>query len=221
MSDPKQELRLHEIPGPPLYKLVDEEGADAFMEAEVGDEPATVGVLFENESLARELSEDAEEHGMDALSGLDPRPLPDWGSVGVFASAGEDYVLVVSEKGTGLFYAEDVAHHAAEADGGMRFPIYILADERGEAPLITVETDAGDVLVTALFTSTEKARAFREAAGHLDLPDGLGVIDDADGLVRHSRIAEEAGVEYAVFDPETGLTEAIPIEEMMRDTYER
>ena len=221
MSDPKQELRLHEIPGPPLYKLVDEEGVDTFVEAEVGDEHATVGVLFENESLARELSEGAEEHGMDVLSGLDPRPLPDWGAVGIFASAGEDYVLVVSENGTGLFYAEDVAYYAAEADGEMKFPIYILADERGTAPLITVETDPGEVLVTALFTSTEKARAFREAAGHLDLPDGLGVIDDADGLVRHSRIAEEAGAEYAVFDPETGLTEAIPIEEMMREPDER
>lgn len=221
MADPMRELSLEELPRPPLYKLVDGEGQDVFMEAEVGDEPATVGVLFESESLARELAEDAEEHGMDALSGLDPRSLPDWGAVGVFASAGEDHVLVVSEQGTGLFYAEDVAHYAAEAAGETKFPMYILADERGAAPLITVETDAGEVLVTALFTSTKKARAFRETARHLELPDGLGLIDDAGGLMRHARIAEEAGAEYAVFDPETGLTEAIPIEEMMREPYER
>ena len=221
MPDPQHELSLREICAPPLYKLVDEGGADVFVAAEVGGEPATVGVLFENEKLARELSEDAEEHGMDALSGLDPSPLAGWGAVGVFALAGGDYVLVVSEGGTGLFYAEDVAHHAAEAAEDMRFPVYILADEQGAAPLITVETDAGEVLVAPLFTSFEKARAFRETARHLDLPDGLGVIDDAGGLVRHSRIAKEAGAEYAVFDPETGLTEAIPIEEMMRDPHER
>lgn len=217
VSDPKQEMRLNEIPGPPLYKLVDEEGADVFTEAEVGGESATVGVLFESESLALELSEDAEEHGMEALSGLDPRALSNWGAVEVFATSGEDYVLVVSEGGTGLFYSEDVAYHAADADGETKFPVYILADEGGAAPLITVETDAGEVLVTALFTGPEKARGFREAAGHLDLPDGLGVIEDAEGLVRHARIAGEAGAEYAVFDPETGLTEAIPIQEMMRE----
>ena len=221
MSDPKQELRLDEILGPPLYKLVDEEGMDTFAEAEVGGELATVGVLFESEDLARELSEDAEEHGMEALSGLDPHPLPDWKAVETFAKAGEDYVLVVSEGGTGLFYAEDVAHHAADTGGETKFPVYILSDEQGAAPLITVETDAGEVLVTALFTGPEKARGFREAAGHLDLPDGLGVIDDAEGLARHARIAGEAGAEYAVFDPETGLTEAIPIEEIMREPYER
>ena len=221
MSDPTRELPLHELPGPPLYRLVDGEGRDVFAEAEVGGETAAVGVLFASEPLARELSEDAGEHGMDALSGLVPRPLPDWGAVELFASAGEDYVLVISENGTGLFYAEDVAGRAAEAAGETTFPVYLIAGEGGEAPLITVETDGGEILVTALFTSIEKAHAFREAARHLDLPDGLGMIDDAEGLARHARVAKEAGAEYAVLDPETGLTEAIPIEELVREPYER
>ncbi len=221
MADPTRELTLDELPRPPLYKLVDTEGRDVFAGVEAGGEPSTVGVLFGSEPLARELSEDAEEHGLDALSGLEPRILPDWGAVEIFASAGEDYVLVISERGTGFFHADDVTRHAAEAAGEMAFPIYIISDERGEAPLITVETDEGEVLVTALFTSAEKASAFREAAPHLDLPDGLGVIDDAGGLVRHARIAHEAGAGYAVFDPETGLAEAIPIEELMSEPYER
>ena len=217
MTDPTRELPLHELPAPPLHRLVDEEGREVFVEAEVGGEPATVGVLFGSEPLARELSEDAGEHGMDALAGLDPRPLPDWAAVELFASAGEGYVLVISENGTGLFHAADVAGHAAEAAGETTFPVYLLAREGGEAPLITVETDAGEILVTALFTGIEKAGAFREAAPHLDLPEGLGMIDDAEGLARHARIAKEAGAEYAVLDPETGLTEAIAIEELMRE----
>ena len=221
MADPTRDLPLEELPRPPLYKLVDAEGRDVFAEAEVGGEPATVGVLLENEALARELSADAEEHGMDALAGLEPTLLPDWRAVEVFASAGEDYVLVISEGGTGLFYAEDATRHAAEAAGEISFPVYLFSDERGEAPLLTVETDAGEVLVSALFTSLEKAQAFREAARHLGLPEGLGVIDDAAGLVRHARIAHEAGAQYAVFDPETGLSEAIPIQELMHEPNER
>ena len=221
MADPTHELALDDLPRPPFYTLVDGEGRDAFVEAEVGGEPATVGVLFGSEGLARELSADAEEHGLDPLSGLEPRILPDWGAVEAFASAGEDYVLVISEEGTGLFHADDVARRAAEPAGEITFPVYLISDERGEAPLITVETDGGEVLVTALFTSIEKASAFREAARHLDLPDGLGMVDDAGGLVRHARIAREAGAEYAVFDPETGLTEAIPIEELTYEPRER
>ena len=221
MADPTHELSLEELPLPPLYRLADEEGRDVFAEAEVGGETAAVGVLFESEGLARELSGDAEEHGLGALAGLEPRALPDWGAVEAFASAGEDYVLVISEKGTGLFHADDVARHAAEPAGEVTFPVYLLSDQRGEAPLITVETDGGEVLVTALFTSVEKARAFREAAPHLDLPDGVGVVDDAGGLVRHARIAREAGAQYAVFDPETGLSEAIPIEELTYEPHER
>ncbi len=221
MADPTRELALDDLPGPPLYKLVVEEGRDVFARVEVGGEPASVGVLFGSEGAARELSEDAGEHGLDALAGLEPSILPDWEAVEVFASAGEDYVLVVSEAGTGLFHADDVARRAAEAAGEIAFPVYLISDERGEVPLITVETDGGEVLVTALFTSTEKARAFREAARHLGLPDGLGVVDDAGGLVRHARIAREAGAQYAVFDPETGLADAIPIEELTYETRER
>ena len=221
MTDPTRELPLHELPSPPLHRLVDGDGRDVFPDAEVGGEPATVGVLFGSEGLARELSEDAEEHGLDALAGLRPRALPDWGTVEVFASAGVDYVLVISGEGTGLFHAEDVARHAAEAAGEIPFPLYLIATDGGEAPLITVETDGGEVLVTALFTGPDKARAFREAASHLDLPDGTGVIDDAGGLVRHARVAREAGAEYAVFDPESGLAEAIPIEELTYEPHER
>ena len=217
MADPTRDLPLEELPRPPLYKLVDGEGRDVFADAEVGGEPATVGVLLESEALARELSKDAEEHGMVALAGLEPKILPDRAAIEAFASAGEEYVLVISEKGTGLFHAADVARHAAEVAGEISFPVYLFSDGRGEAPLVTVETDGGEILVTALFTSIEKAGEFREAARHLELPDGLGVIDDAGGLVRHARIAREAGAQYAVFDPETGLTEAIPIEELMRE----
>ena len=46
MSDLTRELSLDELPRPPLYRLVDEEGRDVFQETEVGGAPATVGVLF-------------------------------------------------------------------------------------------------------------------------------------------------------------------------------
>jgi hypothetical protein len=49
----------------------------------------------------------------------------------------------------------------------------------------------------------------------LDLPDGLGKLDDEDGLRRHALVARQAGADYAVVDPEPGLTEAIPIEELI------
>lgn len=221
MPDPTRELRLEELPRPPLYALVDGAGRDAFAEAEVGGESATVGVLFGDEAIAREFAEDAGEHGLGVLAGLEPRTLPTWAEVETFASAGEDYVLVISGSGTGLFHAADVARRAVEAAGELAFPLYLIADERGEAPLITVETDGGEVLVAALFTSQESARSFREAAAHLGLPEGLGTIADAEGLARHARVAGEAGAEYAVFDPETGLTEAIPIEELMREPHQR
>ena len=79
MSDPTRELPLDGLPPPPLYRLVDDEGRDAFQETEVGGEPATVGVLFAGAELAREFAAEAPEHGMDALSGLEPRALQDWG----------------------------------------------------------------------------------------------------------------------------------------------
>jgi hypothetical protein len=98
----------------------------------------------------------------------------------------------------------------------MPLPLYLMSDERGEAPLISVETGAEEVLVAALFSSPEKARAFREKAAHLDLPESTGSIEDRDGLRRHALVARQAGADYAVIDPESGLTEAIPIEELIR-----
>jgi hypothetical protein len=216
VSDPARELSLDELPRPPLYRLVDEEGRDVFQETEVGGEPASVGILFAGPELAREFAAGASEHGMGALSGLEPRELGDWGAVEVFASAGEDYVLVVSRGGTGLFHAGDVALRVAERAGEIPLPLYLVSDERGEAPLISVETDEGEVLVAALFSTPEKARVFKERAAHLDLPDSLGTIDDADGLRRHALVAQQAGADYAVIDPESGITEAIPMEELIR-----
>jgi hypothetical protein len=216
MSDPAHELSLEELPRPPLYRLVDEEGRDVFQETEVGGEPATVGVLFADPELAREFAAGALEHGMEALSGLEPRELGDWRTMEVFASAGEDYVLVISHGGTGLFHAGDVALRAAERAAEIPLSLYLISDERGEAPLLSVETDEGEVLVAALFSTPEKARAFKERAAHLDLPDSLGTIDDADGLRRHALVAQQAGADYAVIDPESGYTEAIPLEELIR-----
>ncbi len=216
MNGPARELALDELPRPPLYRLVDEEGRDVFQETEIGGEPAIVGVLFAGPELAREFAVGASEHGMEALSGLEPRELRNWGAVEVFASAGEDYVLVVSRGGTGLFHAGDVALRAAERAGEIPLPLYLVSDERGEAPLISVETDEGEVRVAALFSTPEKARVFKERAAHLDLPDSLGTIDDADGLRRHALVAQQAGADYAVIDPESGITEAIPVEELIR-----
>ncbi len=216
MNDSVRELTLDELPRPPLYRLVDEEGQDVFEETEVGGEPATVGVLFADEGLAWGFSTDASEHGMDAFLGLEPRELKDWGTLEVFAAAGEDYVLVFSGDGVGLFHAGDVALRAAERAQELPFPLYLLSDERGLSPLISVEADEGEVLVAALFSATEKARAFRERAAHLDLPDKLGTIDDTEGLRRHALVARQAGAGYAVVDPEAGLTEAIPIEDLIR-----
>lgn len=215
MDDPTRELTLDALPRPPLYRLTDGEGRDVFVEAEVGGEAATVGVLFGDEALAREFSAGAAEHGMQALAGLEPLAVPDWRSVEAFAAAG-GYVLVVSGAGTGLFHAGDVARKAAEEAENIPFPLHLISDERGEAPLITVETDEGEVLVAALFSSPERARGFRERADHLVLPGGLATIEDADGLRRHALVAKQAGADYAVVDPEAGLTEAIPIEELIR-----
>jgi hypothetical protein len=216
VNGPGRSLSLGELPPPPLFKLAGEGGEDVFEETVVGGEPARVGALFAARNLAEEFSARAEEFGMGALSGLEPTEIEDWRAIGVYAASGEDYVLVISEVGTGLFHAADVAQRAAEEAEEVPLPLYLMSDERGEAPLISVETGGEEVLVAALFSSPEKARAFRERASHLDLPDNLGTIEDRDGLRRHALVARQAGADYAVIDPESGLTEAIPIEEWIR-----
>lgn len=210
------EFSLKDLPAPPLFKLVDAAGADVFQDTEVGGDPASVGVLFSSRELAREFSAGAAEFEMEDLASLEPRKLADWEAVEVYAASGGDYLLVVSGEGTGLFHAGDVAHHAAERMGVMPFPLYIFADERGESPLISVEESGGEMLVAALFGSPEKAHAFREKASHLDLPNSLGIIDDTDGLKRHALVAQQAGAEYAVMDPGSGLSEAVPLDEFIR-----
>jgi hypothetical protein len=216
VNGPGRSLSLGELPPPPLFKLAGEGGEDVFEETVVGGEPARVGALFAARDLAEEFSARAEEFGMGALSGLEPTEIEDWGAIEVYAASGEDYVLVISEVGTGLFHAADVAQRAAEEAEEVPLPLYLMSDERGEAPLISVETGGEEVLVATLFSSPEKARAFRERASHLDLPDNLGTIEDRDGLRRHALVARQAGADYAVIDPESGLTEAIPIEEWIR-----
>jgi hypothetical protein len=215
MDEMTPELTLDDLPRPPLFKLVDPEERDVFQETEVGGESAMVGALFSDRELAGEFSAGAAAHGMEDLSGLDPRQLPYWSSVEDFALSGADYLLVVSERGAGLFHAEDVAQKAQELEGEIPFPLYLISDERGEAPLISVEVDDGEVLVAALFSSRQKARDFRERAAHLDLPNSHGTIEDRDGLRRHALVAREAGAAYAVVDPASGLTEALPIEELI------
>jgi hypothetical protein len=216
VSDPGRELTLDELPRPPLFKLAGEAGENLFEETAVGGEPSKVGALFSSRALAEEFSLGAEEMEVGTLAGLEPRELADWEAVEVYAASGQDYVLVISERGTGLFYAEDVAQRAAEAAEETPLPLYVVSDERGEAPLISVETAGEEVLVAALFSSPEKARAFRGRAAHLNFPDRLGSIEDRDGLRRHALVARQAGALYAVVDPESGLTEAIPIEDLIR-----
>jgi hypothetical protein len=215
MDEMSRELTLDDLPRPPLFKLVDPRGEDVFQETQVGGETAEIGALFSDRELAGEFSTGAAAHGMESLSGLDPRELSDWGSVEVFALSGADYVLVVSEGGAGLFHAEDVARKTQELAGEIPFPLYLISDDGGEAPLISVEVDDGQVLVAALFSSLQKARAFRERAAHLDLPEGHGIVEDREGLRRHALVAREAGADYAVVDPASGLTEAIPIQELI------
>ena len=216
MGDVTRELTLDDLPRPPLFKLVEAGGDDVLQETLVGGANALVGALFSDRELAGEFSAGAAAHGMESLSGLDPKRLPDWASVEAFALSGADYLLVVSEGGAGLFHAEDVAQKMQELAGEIPFPLYLISDERGEAPLISVEVDSGEVLVAALFSSRQTANDFRERTAHLDLPDSHGTIEDRDGLRRHALVAREAGATYAVVDPVSGLTEAIPIEELIQ-----
>jgi hypothetical protein len=211
-----RELGFEDLPSPPLFKLASEDGGDVFEETEVGGELSKVGALFSSRELAEQFSTEAGEFGLGALAGLEPGELRGWGSVEVYATSAEDYVLVVSERGTGLFHAGDVAQRAAQEAGELPFPLYLMSDERGESPLVSVQTDGEEVLVAALFSSPQRAHAFRQKAPHLDLPDHLGTIEDRDGLRRHALVARQAGADYAVIDPESGLTEAIPVEELIR-----
>lgn len=221
MADVNRELRLEELPPPPLFGLADESGAAAFAETLVGDELSRVGAIFETREIAEEFSAEAEEFGMAGLSGRGARELAGWGAVQAYATAGADYLLVVTDRGTGLFHAGDVARFAAGRAADVHLPLYLFSDERGEAPLISVQTEAGtqapadETLVAALFSSPEKAREFRERAHHLGLPDRLATIEDRDGLRRHALVAREAGAHYAVIDPGPGLAEAVPIEDLI------
>ncbi len=215
MAETGRELTLADLPRPPLFRLVDRDGRDVFQETEVGGEEARVAALFSDRELAGEFSAGAAEHGMGDLSDLDPRELADWGAVEAFALSGADFVLVVSEEGAGLFHAEDVAQRVVEAAGEIPFPLYVISDEAGEAPLISVEVDEGEVLVAALFSSPRRARLFGERAAHLGLPRSVGTIEDRDGLRRHALVARQAGASYVVIDPESGPTEAVPVEELI------
>src|SRR5215212_10011245 len=149
MSEVGRELGFEDLPSPPLFKLVGEDGGDVFEETEVGGEPSKVGALFSSRELAEEFSTEAGKFGLGALGRLEPTELRGWGAV-------EDYVLVVSERGTGLFHAGDVAQRAAEEAGEVPFPLYLMSDERGESPLISVQTDGEEVLVAALFSSPQR-----------------------------------------------------------------
>jgi len=215
VNGPERELSLDELPRPPLFKLVGAPGEDLFEETEVGGEASKVGALFSVRELAEQFSARAEEFGMGALDGAMAQELEDWDDLEIYALSGADYLLVISGDRVGLFHAEDVARYAAEkAQQEFPFPLYLISDEKGESPLISVEADGGEVSVTPLFSTPERARAFRERATHLNLPHRLGVIDDEDGLRRHALVARHAGADYAVIDPEAGTTEAIPIEEL-------
>ena len=208
-------MLLEEVPHPPLFKLVDGSGKDVFEHTEIGGEPSTVGALFSSGELAAEFSENAAELGLEAMVGLEAWELPDWAAIGDYAANGGEYILVVTEQGTGLFFSEDVTQYAVREKERIPYPLYLFSDEKGEAPLISVEDEDGPLLVATLFSSPENARKFREQAAHLELPGHLGTIDDAGGLSRHALIARQAGAHYAVVDPESGTTEAIPLEDLI------
>lgn len=210
-----RELTLADLPRPPLFGLAHPDGRYALAGAEVGGERAAVAALFADRELAGEFSSGAAEHGLPDLAGLDPRELSGWHAVEEYAASGPDFVLVVSTEGAGLFHAGDVARIAAQKAAEIPLPLYVISDPGGEAPLVSVETGEGPALVAVLFSAPERAKAFRERAAHLDLPDRLGRIDDADGLRRHARGARRAGASHAVIDPGSGTSEAIPVEDLI------
>ena len=114
MTGPNREIRLDEIPFPPLFQLANDAGENVFQETLIGGEPAMVGAIFSSRELVEEFSENATEFGMPALSDLEAGELPDRSAVEAYADSGQDYVLVVTESGTGLFHASDVAAWAAD-----------------------------------------------------------------------------------------------------------
>ena len=128
MDETTRELTLDTLPHPPLFKLVDPEGKDVFQETEVGGETAEVGALFSDRELAGEFTAGAAAHGMEDLSGLDPRELPDWGSVEAFALSGADYVLVVC--GAGRRSVSRGGRGAKGAGVGRRDPVPLVSDLR-------------------------------------------------------------------------------------------
>lgn len=216
MSGEGRELALSEIPAPPLFALATGSGDYALGEREINGEPASVGAVFASPELAEEFSGLAPEYGMEEVEGLRPLELEDREAVAQYAMSGEDYVLVISHEGAGLFYAEDVAEHAREVDEmSFPFPLYLFSDNSGEAPLIRVEEETGELMVAALFTTPGKAETFRAGREHLELPETVATIEDGDGLRRHALIARRAGADYAVIDPEFGHSEAIPLEELI------
>lgn len=218
MSTPERELPLEEVPDPPLYRLVDGSGEPVYERTEVAGEEAIIGALFASAALAQEFSEQAGGFGLPALSELLTEEVREAGRGYPLPDA--EYVLVVAAHGTGLFHASDLAARlTGEAQGGpeFEFPLYVIADERGESPLISVDDEEGELLVAALFTSPERAASLRENAPHLGLPDSLGSIDDADGLRRHALVARESGASYVVVDPEAGETDAIPVGDLIWD----
>jgi len=210
------ELRLEEVPGPPLFVLEGPDGRPVFQERPVGGEPARVGAVFSSVGVAREFSREAGSLGMGSFFGLEPRELAGWEEVRDYASSGPDYVLVLSEAGAGLFHAEDLAAHACARAGELPLPLYVYASEGGGSPLVRVEHGGEELLVAPLFTSPGRAGAFRERARHLDLPEGLGSVRDREGLRRHALLAREAGARYVVLDPGEGPSRALPVEELIR-----
>ena len=127
MSGP--ELRLDELPRPPLFKLAGEDGEGRFRgDALVGGEPSKVGALFLEPGSRRGVHSGAGAFGLEALAGLVPVELADWSAVEVYSASGQDYVLVVSRAGTGPSRRRPGTSRSG--GGGVPLPLYVISDER-------------------------------------------------------------------------------------------